>query len=283
MKSLIPKVITAVLFLSYCFEGFTQSRTVKTLLLGLDTVQLIIYEQRGGDQVFIHVHENETASLQAGLQALSMFGGKLVTLAHSFDGTKNRNVTFRQGKTKYAFDPNRIFTPDRSVLSGSITATEGKGKVDEQVVSTVDRLASAIWQQLEGYPLIVALHNNKNMPASFKTRWLFWHHLEPESYSITSYVKKFDQSSDSGKSCSDIYINPSINNSEFFIVTQKPDFDMLLRLRYNVVLQNQNPVDDGSLSVFAAKKGIRYINAEAKHGRVSEQSAMLKLLLSQRL
>jgi len=282
MKNLFLKIFPIFLLFSFHFTGITQSRTVRTISLGQDTVQLIIYEQKGGDHVFIHVHENETASLQAGLQALSKYGGKLVTLAHSFDGTKNRNVTFRLDKNQYAFDPNRIFTKDMSVLTGSISLVKGKGKVDGQITGIADRLAKAIWNELEGYPLIIALHNNKNMPAQYKTRWLFWKHIEPESYSITSYVRKFDQSSDSGKSCSDIYINPSINNSEFFIVTQRADFDLLYRLRYNAVLQNQNPVDDGSLSVFAAKKGIRYINAEAKHGRVSEQSAMLNLLLGQR-
>ncbi len=282
MKNLFLKIFPIFLLFSFHFAGITQSRTVRTITLGQDTVQLIIYEQKGGDHVFIHVHENETASLQAGLQALSKYGGKLVTLAHSFDGTKNRNVTFRLGKNQYVFDPNRIFTKDMSVLTGSISLVKGKGKVDGQITGIADRLAKAIWNELEGYPLIIALHNNKNMPAQYKTRWLFWKHIEPESYSITSYVRKFDQSSDSGKSCSDIYINPSINNSEFFIVTQRADFDLLYRLRYNAVLQNQNPVDDGSLSVFAAKKGIRYINAEAKHGRVSEQSAMLNLLLGQR-
>ena len=282
MKNLFLKIFPIFLLFSFHFAGITQSRTVRTITLGQDTVQLIIYEQKGGDHVFIHVHENETASLQAGLQALSKYGGKLVTLAHSFDGTKNRNVTFRLGKNQYVFDPNRIFTKDMSVLTGSISLVKGKGKVDGQITGIADRLAKAIWNELEGYPLIIALHNNKNMPAQYKTRWLFWKHIEPESYSITSYVRKFDQSSDSGMSCSDIYINPSINNSEFFIVTQRADFDLLYRLRYNAVLQNQNPVDDGSLSVFAAKKGIRYINAEAKHGRVSEQSAMLNLLLGQR-
>lgn len=282
MKNLFLKIFPIFLLFSFHFAGITQSRTVRTITLGQDTVQLIIYEQKGGDHVFIHVHENEIASLQAGLQALSKYGGKLVTLAHSFDGTKNRNVTFRLGKNQYVFDPNRIFSKDMSVLTGSISLVKGKGKVDGQITGIADRLAKAIWNELEGYPLIIALHNNKNMPAQYKTRWLFWKHIEPESYSITSYVRKFDQSSDSGKSCSDIYINPSINNSEFFIVTQRADFDLLYRLRYNAVLQNQNPVDDGSLSVFAAKKGIRYINAEAKHGRVSEQSAMLNLLLGQR-
>ncbi|MBK6364079.1 MAG: hypothetical protein IPF52_11525 [Saprospiraceae bacterium] len=72
-----------------------------------------------------------------------------------------------------------------------------------------------------------------------------------ESFNITSYVKKFDTESSSNLSCDDIYINPRLNNSEFFIVTERRDFSILYRKRYTVVLQNDNPIDDGSMSVFA--------------------------------
>ena len=54
-------------------------------------------------QVFAHVHENEVAALEAGKQILAKHGGRLVTLMHSSDGTKNRNVTFTHAKTTYQF------------------------------------------------------------------------------------------------------------------------------------------------------------------------------------
>lgn len=251
----------------------------KMILLGKDTVYLRIYSKPGKNIVYAHVHENETASLEAGLKMIEKYGGKLVTLEHSFDGTKNRNVRFTYRKTKYQFDPNRIYTADDKVLKASITVVEGTGKVDYVILKMVKRLAKQIWTELKDYPLIIALHNNKNTPAECTNMWFFWNRLEPESYNITSYVKKNDQSSDSNKSCAEIYINPAINNSEFFIVTQKADFDMFVRKKYSVVLQNANPVDDGSMSVFATGFGKRYINSEAKQGRVVEQEAMLELLL----
>jgi len=251
----------------------------KMILLGKDTVYLRIYSKPGKNIVYAHVHENETASLEAGLKMIEKYGGKLVTLEHSFDGTKNRNVRFTYRKTRYQFDPNRIYTADDKVLKASITVVEGTGKVDYVILKMVKRLAKQIWTELKDYPLIIALHNNKNTPAECTNMWFFWNRLEPESYNITSYVKKNDQSSDSNKSCAEIYINPAINNSEFFIVTQKADFDMFVRKKYSVVLQNANPVDDGSMSVFATGFGKRYINSEAKQGRVVEQEAMLELLL----
>jgi len=251
----------------------------KSIILGKDTVYLRIFTKPGKNIVYAHVHENETASLEAGLKMIEKYGGKLVTLEHSSDSTKNRNVRFTYRNTTYQFDPNRIYTKDDNVLMTSIIIIEGSRKVDKIILKIVKKLAKQIWSELVDYPLIIALHNNKNTPAECTNMWFFWSRLEPESYNITSYVKKYDQTSDSNKSCAEIYINPDVNNSEFFIVTQKTDFEMFVRKKYSAVLQNANPVDDGSMSVFATGFGKRYINAEAKQGRVIEQEAMLELLL----
>lgn len=253
--------------------------STKTVRLGDQTVYIKIFENRGSDKVFAHVHENEVAALEAGKQIITKYGGKLITLIHSTVGTKNRNVTFTSGKTTYQFDPNRIYTMDEKIIQSTIRVIKGGGKVDQNIVNMVKNLANQIWVEVKDHPIIIAIHNNKNTPASVKTRWLFWHTLEPESFSINSYIKSYDQSGESNKSCSDIYINPTINNSEFFIVTDKNDFDLLVQKKYTVVLQNNNPVDDGSMSVFAFKNGKRYVNAEAKMGRVKEQIDMLEVLL----
>ena len=256
------------------------STSVKSVFLGDKKVTIKIISKQGQNLVFAHVHENESASLAAGIAIIEKYGGKLLTLEHSTDGTKNRNITFNLHGTTYQFDPNRIYTHNDAVLSNSIKVASGKGAVTAEVSNIVKNLSTQIWDELKSSTQIIALHNNKNLPASYKTKWIFWKHIEPESYSIKSYIKSHDQSSDSNKSCSDIYINPEINNSEFFIVTKKIDFDLLVKKRYTVVLQNAHPVDDGSMSVYAASAGIRYINSEAKMGRVDTQLGMLELLLA---
>lgn len=250
---------------------------IKTITMGDDTVQLYIYVSPGANIAYAHIHENETASLEAGITSIKNYGGKLVTLVHSFDGSKNRNVTFMYNTTQYQFDPNRIYTDNDSVLYNNIKVVKGTNLVDTEVFKIVKNLANQIWNEVASAPTIVALHNNKNTPAEY-TNFLFWKKVEPESYSIVSYIMRSDHASDSNHSCSDIYINASINNSEFFIVTEKRDFDLLASKRSSVVLQNATPVDDGSMSVFAAFKNKRYLNAEAKHGRVAEQTQMLKLI-----
>jgi hypothetical protein len=265
-----------VVFLPWCN---LYAQEIETLTywyhLGEDSVAVITYIKPSGSHVFIHVHENEVTSLAAGKQLMERFGGKLVTLQHTKDGEYQRNITFKYQGKKYQIDPNRIFTEDTNLLISNIELVKGKGQIPADVQTMVKGFASFIWQQIRGYDLIIALHNNKNEPASYKRRWLFWFKYEPDSYSVMSYIKAFGQSSESNLSCSDIYINPAFNNSEFFIVTQRQDFDILFKASCSVVLQNQTPVDDGSLSVYALKNRRRYINCEAKHGNLQEQVELL--------
>jgi hypothetical protein len=259
--------------------GISQEYRVRTLRMGDDTLQLKVYEKPGRDIVYVHVHENEVAALEAGLKTWEQSGGRLVTISHSFNGTVNRNITFRYKGNTYRVDPNRMYTVDDSVLNSQIMPVKGRGRVPSDVVKMVRNLADSIWHQVKDASLIVAVHNNKNTPLSTKHFWFYWYKNVAESYNVTSYVRKSDFASDSNQSCSDIYINPAINDSEFFIVTQRNDFLYFFEKRYNVVLQNENPVDDGSMSVYASHAGKRYINAEAKMGRVEEQLFMLGLLL----
>ncbi|MFZ1703058.1 MAG: hypothetical protein WAT79_01865 [Saprospiraceae bacterium] len=266
------------LFLANSNQTSTFTPVKKIIKLGENEVSLLIYTKPGELIAYAHVHENETSSLEAGLHIWNKYGGKIITIDHSKDSTKNRNITFNWKKTVYEFDPNRIYTSDLELLKFNIKVIKGKGVVDDFIIKEVKKLADAIWAEVADFPFILALHNNKNEAGALVRKNWFCYTYQPESYSINSYVKRFDQTSGSNLSCEDIYINPNINNSEFFIVTQRRDFSVLSKKRYNVVLQNDHPVDDGSMSVFAHKNKIRYINSEAKMGRTKEQIDMLQLL-----
>lgn len=250
----------------------------KVMLSPQDSVFIHVINPEATSHVFVHVHENEEASLHAAKQILPFYGGKLVTLIHSTDSIKNRNITFTRENTIFQVDPNRIFTADTCVLKKNIKVIHGKGEVTPEIIVTVQTLAQDVWSELADFDFIIAVHNNKNEAAQLvKADW-FHKKLEPASFSIVSYIKKNDESSDSNLSCSDIYVNADINDSEFFIVNQKDDFDQLVRKRYNVVLQNDQPVDDGSLSVYSTIHRKRYVNAESKMGRTEEQVRMLHIL-----
>jgi hypothetical protein len=76
-------------------------------------------------------------------------------------------------------------------------------------------------------------------------------------------------------------LNPHIekgqNPDDFILVTKPTDFLDLVNDKRNVVLQDQNPPKDGSLSVVLSKG--RYINIEAQLGRRKEQEKMGKEVL----
>ena len=67
------------------------------------------------------------------------------------------------------------------------------------------------------------------------------------------------------------------HHHNFFICTNKEDYDLLKKSPFNVVLQDkQIENDDGSLSWYAYRKNIRYINIETRLGHLRTQSEMLK-------
>jgi hypothetical protein len=271
--------VLTILSVVSCMGGIDPTRVID-IPLGDRRVQLRIYEVGPiKDIAYAHVHENEVASLTAAIDIIGRHGGKIVSLSHSPVGTTNRYVKFSYRGTVYQFDPNRIYTRDLQLLARNIAVVSGKGKVTPDVVAMVGHLADKIWAEVKDFTLIIALHNNRNAPAAVRRRWFMKDIIEDESYNITSYVKKCDNSSDSNQSCADIYINPKMNNSEFFIVTMPGDFYKIVAERQTVVLQNEQPIDDGSMSVWAASHQKRYINAEAKHGRVMEQKEMLGTLM----
>lgn len=278
---MLARLLTiALLVISFKMGAAPPTEKIIPFKLGDEIIYLKIYTSPGHHQVFLHLHENEFTSLDAGMQILEKFGGKLVTIAHSTDGTRHRNIVFRHGKQTFQFDPNRIFTNNAEVLKKTIKIVKGKDVLPEEVVSMVQRLADLIWSEIRSYDMIIALHNNINKPAEVSRRWLFWTRYEPESYSIKSYIKSHDIQDDNNSSCSDVYVNAALNNSEFFIVTQLQDFEMLRLHRCSVVLQNANPVDDGSMSVFAAAHQKRYFNSEAKHGKLDAQLEMIEVLMN---
>ena len=96
--------------------------------------------------------------------------------------------------------------------------------------------------------LLIALHNNY------------------KGYNIYQEISISDSTS----------IKKDQNPRDFYLCTNREDFNLLAKSPYNVVLQEKLPEkDDGSLSWAALKNQVRYINIETRLGWLSMQKRML--------
>ena len=200
------------------------------------------------DIVWVHVHDNEETARQAALLTLNQIKqGCLVDFRH--DGS--REISIKKAEVSYHFDPNRIFT--ESGRNNAVKCLRGncagaREELGQEVRSFLD-------QYLIHAKLIVALHNN-----------------HPGGLSIRNYVPGGSMA----QTMSQVAVSPDKDPHDFFYVTSRQAFDFLSGRNFNVVLQNNQDVhDDGSLSVWAARQQIDYINAEGGAGNLISQMAML--------
>jgi hypothetical protein len=217
--------------------------------LGEAPIETVRYRARGCDLLFFNMHENERTSVEAGLRSIRRKGGQVLTLRHAGE----RLIRFTLDGNSYTFDPNRIFT-ERGVVE---TLSRHGALTDDarQVVHCFARNLLADYG-LDTSRVIVALHNNT-----------------ANGYSVLSYLPGGEYEEDA----EEVFVSPRKMPDDFFFVTDRRFFEELRRAGFNVVLQdNHRVVDDGSLSVLAARRGVPYINVEARHGHLREQRRMLK-------
>ena len=150
-------------------------------------------------------------------------------------------------------DPNRIFSTKgtkKTLLKYHPEVSKNKKKA---IVDELDKKRDLFLEELllpEG-SLVVALHNN------FR------------GYSIDSEIENAVTYS----------VKPEQRRQDFFLCTNRADYEILSKSPFNVVLQsNDDELDDGSLSRLMGRKGVRYVNIEVKLGWLSQQKKMLKYL-----
>lgn len=229
----------------FCYayhSNASPKRTIQKVLLGQTPVFILVEDYGLGKKNFIHLHANEKTALKAARQIASVEGGKIITLIHQ----PTRDIHFSYQGKHYSFDPNRIFT------SNGISLTLKKHDCDDDKAREIVAIfAQSIMKNIpEGK--IVAVHNNRE-------------------YSLLDYLPKHSLESDAKS----LYYKKSSNHRNFFLVTRNNDFKRYKSLGYNVVYQNKQAQDDGSLSVVMSKR--QYINVEAGHGQLSHQKQMLRL------
>lgn len=223
-------------FLFFCHVIHAKDYVVR---VGDEQVKIVYIFGKG--KTFIHVHHNEQTALKAAQAVIRQEGGSLITLEHS----GGRNIVFHIAKTRYEFDPNRIFTDN-----GIKNTLAQYSQYTPQAHTEVKKLAEKIKELLPSGK-VVAVHNNS-------------------SYSLKDYLPGNSLEHDAQA------IHMGVNNyyRNFYLVTKIRDFLRLKSKGYNGVLQKSTATDDGSLSIYLAQN--QYINVEAGYDQLVEQIKMLQ-------
>ena len=207
--------------------------------------------QPAGGRTIIVLHDDENTASEAALLYIQENGGRLVELKHGGE----RNITFGLDGQQYTFDPNRMFTRE-----GAAASLRNLGAYSESALARVRGLAGAFLHRahVDSQNVVITAHNNTN-----------------DNYSTLSY----DTGGTYEQDALFMYLGMPAEPDDFYFVTDRWLYDQLRAEEVNVVLQDNSQVtDDGSLSVYAARLGVPYVNVEAQHGHFERQSLMLERL-----
>lgn len=224
--------------------------------IGEAQVEIVAHETGAPGLTYVSMHDDENTAVAATLGTLRRRGGRLVEVRH----TGERNLTFELGTAAHTFDPNRVFTD-----AGAEATLRDLGLFSEEALRNVRGFARRFLEIIDpealraAVGLVVTVHNNK--PAG--------------RYSAESYRSGGDYE----REAEVVRRKRETVPDDFFFVTDPRHYRLLQGGPFHVVLQdNAAMTDDGSLSVWAAREGLPYVNVEAQHGHLREQIDMLAYL-----
>jgi hypothetical protein len=250
-------------------------------------IKLEVVGQAAGNPnwAFFAPHENENVVNDYVTQQIIERGGVFVILRQ--DG--KRLLRFDIEPFKVEVDPNRIFTEQGR--RNNIIKHNPKLRTNTYVFHRAMRLSAALAQ------LIVT-----NMGGTNSSRtWLAIHnntqgYLGDNKQGIGNIsIEQYQQKLANGASFIIAVSKQQRDEDDLFFVTSRQDFNAMQQNGWNAVLQHPQVVtdpteDDGSLSVYAQKLGIRYINIEAERStnnfgdnHLVEQQQMIDYVFSRLL
>ncbi len=193
---------------------------------------------------FVHLHGNEITAAEAAQTFASKQGIALIRILNGND----RLVRFQLDNKQFTFDPNRIFS------DMGIRETLSLLNKTDKAFAAVKQFRDTLLTLLDHSKTVIALHNNTN------DRFSILH------YQQTSTLR--------------MHINADQDPDNFFLTNDATLFDKLSEANFNVVLEDADKVEeDGSLSLYCSREGVRYVNVEAEHGQLQQQTVMLNVLL----
>ncbi|MCU0396159.1 MAG: hypothetical protein MUF29_09625 [Chitinophagaceae bacterium] len=215
--------------------------------------QQVIFRQYGtpaqSDIRWLHVHENETTSVEAARALMDSLGtGSLVTWVHS----GNRYVSYKLHGKDFKFDPNRIYTPEG--LEATLRANGAWSRAGYRAAHKVAN--HFIKQYVDGNRLVVVLHNNSDSGGLH----------------IRSYLPGGEYARDAAE----VAVSDTEDMDDFFYTTDRRIYEYLKAKGFNILLQNnENVTNDGSLSVYCGYRNMAYLNIEAQLGHLQQQKRMM--------
>ncbi len=231
--------------------SFTIQERVVAIPVGESSVNVVIHTAGSGRPAYVSLHDDENTAVDATLEVLRRLGGTLYEIQHR----GRRLITFGLGEGRYRFDPNRIFSE-----AGAEKTVRESGPYAPEAVAAVRLFASNLLDIVrpDSGRYLITVHNNTQ-----------------GEFSVLSYVQDGPYAGDAMF----VHVADGMDPDDFFFVTDVDAYTEIRSGDYNVVLQNNDTVvDDGSLSVYAAREGIPYINVEARHGHRPQQARMLEFL-----
>jgi hypothetical protein len=201
--------------------------------------------------LFVNLHDNEKTSVKAAEQYLTQIGGRLINIQNNGE----RLINFKYKGLAYTFDPNRIYSP--AGIDSTITILSTRYNI--AAASEVAKFAkSVITNYIDSCNLIISLHNNRD-----------------STLSVLTYKNDSAVTNNFGVA----FVNQAMDADDFILTTDTSLFSRIKEKNINVVWENIDAIkDDGSLSVYAARHNIPYINVEAEHEHSEEQLRMLMTL-----
>lgn len=222
----------------------------KTIQLGNQHIEIVEYNKNSPEKtVYINVHEDEETSISAILACMEVKPLHFIYLKH----VKTRRIEFKVKKKLYSIDPNRIYTN-----KGRKETLKAEGNYSAKAKKIAKKLAKEILAYLPKDHVVVAVHNNSDV-----------------EYTIKSYLPGEEEA----ENTAEVYISTEMDADDFIYTTEKKYFEYLKARDVNVILQdNENCVNDGSLSVYCGKKNIPYINIEVELGKLTVQLEMIRII-----
>lgn len=204
-------------------------------------IEFTVLRNGESDRRYIWLHGDEKTAEKALKEHIARYQGTAFLI-------RNRGRVVRIDGLR--LDPNRVFTTEGTRKTLHKYHPEAPREKREEIVDLLKEGRKSFIKEL--FPpesgLLVAVHNNSR------------------GYSLDSELDGAD----------DFSVKPDQDRRDFFLCTDRGDYEILSRSPFNAVLQMNGVTKyHGSLSEPMGKLGKRYVNVEVRLGRLSQQQSML--------